>query len=343
MAVLVQLLVGCSCLLGVSGWAWADPTEVQPQQLDIPALLQRHDADGDGKLNEQELRSVLQALAIAGPPQEAESADPLKFVRIRRDERGNPIALDTSIVSFRPKPGSKWDDGKERPIQVDLIGAIHVADAEYFHGLNRRFGDYDVVLYELVAPDGTRPEAGGRSRHPVGRMQEALTGMLDLAFQLQHIDYTAENLVHADLSPAQFAESMANREESFWKMLFRMMGHAAAQAGNQQGPSDAQLIAAFFSRNRPLKLKRVLAPQFEDLEGQMKAIEGPEGSTLISERNKRALEVLAEQLQKGSRKIGIFYGAGHMPNMASRLQKEFQMQPVSSAWLQAWDMSGDKK
>ena len=37
---------------------------------------------------------------------------------------------------------------------------------------------------------------------------------------------------------------------------------------------------------------------------------GEKGTTIITERNLIALEVLREQLGKGKKRIGIFYGAG---------------------------------
>ncbi len=76
----------------------------------------------------------------------------------------------------------------------------------------------------------------------------------------------------------------------------------------------------------------------------MQAIEGPDGSTLIGQRNKKALSVLKRELVAGKKRIGIFYGAGHMPDMAARLKKDFGLEPDRSSikWLTAWDM-GKKK
>ncbi len=47
-------------------------------------------------------------------------------------------------------------------MQVDLIGAVHIAHREYFQLLNKKFRNYDAVLYELVAdPEAhSRVEAG---------------------------------------------------------------------------------------------------------------------------------------------------------------------------------------
>ena len=116
---------------------------------------------------------------------------------------------------------------------------------------------------------------------------------------------------------------MEERGESFLQLLFRMLGQAAAQSGRTNQASDTDLLFAFFARDRALKLKRVMAAQFEDLDGQMRVLDGPEGSTLISQRNKKALEVLRREVDRGHRKLAIFYGAGHMPDIARRLQEDW--------------------
>lgn len=287
-----------------------------------PELIQRFDQDKDGKLDEQELDSALKSLE--------EKPTTRKFVRVTKNKKGQPLSLETAVVSFEHANGTR----------VDLIGAVHVADKQYYKKLNDLFTQYDLVLYELVAPEGTRvPRGGQRSRHPVGRMQEGIKTLLDLSFQLNHIDYTAKNLVHADMSPDEFAQRMKDRGESFLQILFRMMGQAAAQAGKSDGPSDSDLLFALFAPDRAMRLKRVMASQFEDIEGQMKIFEGPDGSTLISERNKRALEVLSRELKNGHEKIAIFYGAGHMPDFSGRLQQELGYTYSGTEWIQAWDMS----
>jgi hypothetical protein len=172
-------------------------------------------------------------------------------------------------------------------------------------------------------------------------LQNGLKGMLGLEHQLEHIDYNKPNLVHADMSPEQFAKSMEDRNESFFSMFFRMMGHTMARQSAQQGKSttsDFDLLAALFDRNRAGALKRVMAEQFESVDGVMEALEGPEGSTLISERNKVALKKLAEQIAAGKKRIAIFYGAGHMNDIEKRLIADFQLERANEQWLDAWNL-----
>ena len=267
---------------------------------------------------------------------ESHEKDKLSYLRVQRNERGRPTSVDTAIVRFaNSEPGNS-------ATQVDLIAAVHVADKAYYEKLNKEFKTYDVVLYELVAPEGTRiPRGGaGTGQHPVSAMQLTMKSMLDLSFQLEEIDYTKENLVHADFSMDELSQSMKDRGESFLQILFRMMGQAMAlQSRGKPQYSDSQLLLALFSKDRPRKLKQIMADLFEDMESMNLGLDGPNGSTIVTERNKRAIEVLEKQLAHGRKKIGIFYGAMHMPDMEKRLRARFKMTPKGTQWLTAWEMS----
>ncbi len=267
------------------------------------------------------------------------SAD--QFMRVRKDAKGQPLSMDTAVVSYVLADGSKPD------VQVDLVGAVHVGDKAYYDGLNKLFESYDVVLYELVAPEGTRIPKDGRknggSGHPIGAMQDGLKSLLDLDHQLDCIDYTKDNFVHADMSPEEFAKTMADRGESFMQMFFRLMGAGLAQQG-QGGTSDAAILMALFASpaERTHRLKVEFAKQMGSMEGQMAAINGENGSTIITERNRKAFEVLDRELKGGKKKIAVFYGAGHLPDMEERLLKDFQMKRSSHKWLTAWSLAKKK-
>jgi len=261
------------------------------------------------------------------------------YLRLLRDKHDDPVAMQTSVVSFTKRETGKPD------IVVDLIGAVHVADKSYFKQLNRLFTKYDALLYELVAPEDNNVPVGGTSQHPVGQMQQGMKSMLDLSYQLEEVDYRKKNFVHADMSPNEFAQVMSDRNESWLQMMMRMMGSALATANAKGKGSDADLLLALFSSDRPLRLKRVMSTQFSDLEASMSALNGPDGgSTIIGQRNKKCLEVLSRELAKGKKRIGIFYGAGHMPNMEERLAQQFGLYPNKDSvkWMTAWDMKGKK-
>ncbi len=274
---------------------------------------------------------------------DAQSADLGKdWVRIRYDDKHQPVAMESAIVRYEPAVRDPNATGP--PVTVDLVGAVHIGDAAYYDQLNRRFDGYDALLYELVAPEGTVVERGrGTSNsHPIGALQNGMKAMLDLDHQLEKIDYTKKNFVHADMSPEQFTRAMKDRNDSFLQMYMRLLGQSLAQQSElaAQGESpDMAVFAALFADDRPLRLKRVLAQQLADTESLLTSFGGDEGSVLISERNKIALKVLKEQLATGKKRLAIFYGAGHLADMDQRLRKDFGMKPVSITWLTAWDLA----
>lgn len=262
------------------------------------------------------------------------------WIRLTQDSSGAPQAMQTAVVRYdgvyAPAGG---------PVSVDLIGAVHIGDAEYYEKLNQRFKDYDALLYELVAPEGTivRPGAKADTRNPLGAMQSGTSSLLELDHQLEKIDYTPDNFVHADMSPEQFFQSMKDRNEGIVSMYMKMVGQGIAVqssgAAGGTGGGEMELLFAFFAQDRARRLKIAMAKQFAESEALFSGFGGEEGSTLISERNKVALEVLKRELSLGKRRVGIFYGAGHLDDMDTRLRRDFGLKPTSETWVSAWDLT----
>ena len=257
-----------------------------------------------------------------------------RFLRVARDKNNSPIALETAIVRCEPT-----DHGRRWPT-VDLVAAIHIGEKSYYEQLNREFDKYDVVLYELVASkESSVPQpSDGRGSHPVAILQNGMKDLLGLEYQLKGIDYTRKNMVHADMSPDQFSEAMRKRGETTLTMVARMLGYAWTRPGEASGLGEGQLLLAMLDKNRTLAMKRVLAEQFESSDNYMAALDGPNGSTLLSGRNQVVLETLRKQIDLGNQKIAIFYGAAHMPDLLSRLRKDVGLGPVSTRWLDAWNL-----
>jgi hypothetical protein len=282
------------------------------------------------------LLGSLLAVAAGGPAVGDDQQKADKYIRIRVGENKRPVALETAIIRFEGK------DAAHAGLAVDLVGAIHIADKAYYDKLNRRFKKYDAVLYELVAPEEANvPTPGQSSGGVIGGLQGGMKSLLDLEHQLDWIDYGARNMVHADMSPEEFSETMKRRKESFAGMFFRLLGRALAeQSEDPLGTSDWQMLAALFAPDRAHQLKLLMAEEFSDLEGQIGVFDGPEGSTIITERNGKALEVLSREIQGGKKKIAIFYGAGHLADLQRRLESEFRMKPVKTLWITAWSLDG---
>jgi len=306
----------------------------------------------------------LGSAGLAAPPVEAppeseavspDAAKPVavesgtKFLRLTRDDSDEPISLDTAIVRYVST------DPAQKDLTVDLIGVIHIGEKDYYEQLNKVLAEYDAVLYELVAPEGTRVVKGeSRGAHPVAALQGGMKSMLELELQLDHIDYQKDHFVHADMTPEGFSKSMEDRGENMLTMFFRMLGQSIAQQSKMQarqagkpasrrGANDADMLLALFDRNRSHKLKQLMAEQFEDLEGAMGMFDGPDGSTIITERNKVALGVVKKQIDGGKRRLAVFYGAGHMPDMEKRLLADFPLKRDSERWLVAWQLEPKAK
>ncbi len=285
----------------------------------------------------------------AAPPAavaEAEAEVEVAFLRVSRDDAGGPVSLDTSVVEYRESPAAAAQAGRGEPLQVDLVAAVHVGSRAYYDTLNRLFADYDSVLYELVAPPNARvPQPGRRPSGMIGSAQHGLTQLLGLEFQLERVDYTPANFVHADLSPREFDAAMKKRGESWWTMFTRLMREATARAergeaapGSDIGFSDMFSLLFGSGPDRQVKLRRIMAEQFTDMEVLTAAFGGEQGSTLITDRNAAALDVLRRRIARGDRRIAIFYGAAHMDDFDRRLRREFDVQPRDTAWLEAWDL-----
>jgi hypothetical protein len=257
------------------------------------------------------------------------------FMRIRRDYRNRQVALETSITRYELKN----KEGKR--VTVDLIGAVHIGEKEYFADLNRRFEAYESVLYELVAPEGTVIPKGGGDRsgvptHPLAAMQKGMQAALGLEFQLELIDYTKKNFVHADMSPEEFSESMTNNDESIAKYAFKAIGQGIAMQSAGKSNDSLGMLMTAFSGNKTYRLRRMFAKQIKQMEAGMVMFQGKDGSTIITHRNKKCLDVLQDEIDDGKTNLAIFYGAGHLPDMEERLLKYFDAKRGGQVWLEAW-------
>jgi hypothetical protein len=276
--------------------------------------------------------------AGAGEPPAA-VAHAVEFLRLSRDDADEPESLDTSIVTYMEAARAG-----RKPVTVDLVAAVHLGGAKYYETLDRLFTDYDAVLYELVAPPNERPRPGRKPTGAIGSAQQGLTKLLGLEFQLERIDYTAANFVHADLSPQEFQRAMKKRGESWWSMFTKLMKESMARAERGEATAPELGVGDLFGllfgggADRQVRLRRMMAEQFTDMDVLTSAFGGEEGSTLITDRNAAALEVLEKRIAAGDRRIAIFYGAAHMDDFDRRLREDFSLQPGETVWLEAWDL-----
>ena len=244
-------------------------------------------------------------------------------------EVGDGGRFDTAVTTYER-------DG----VEVVLYAAVHIADRACYEKLNGRFRSCDVLLYELVGPADARPVKGRKSEgfNPLGVMQQALKNGLQLSFQLDEIDYMPKNFVHADMTPQEFQSSMAERGESLLSIMYSMMTDGAKMQRDSpeasKGAEEVDLVAAFRSGDGRHRMRVSFARQLEAME-MMAA--GGDGSTLLEGRNEKCLKVLRRELDNGHRRLGIYYGAAHLPHMERRLVEDMGFRKIRHEWLEAWD------
>ena len=264
----------------------------------------------------------------------AAAAEPTKFIRFVEEAQSD--SLQTAVVSYESPQKAK----------VDLVGAIHIADKAYFDGLNLRFKGYEAVLYELVGPsfeERNKPEVkkAAEKLQWVGQLQGMMRNALKLHGQLEGIDYTAKNFVHADMDMSQFTQTQTQKQESFFS-LYLKAAQAQQDVNEKRGTnSDAagmvMLLKILTMKDSSMELKRMLAQEFDSVEDIMAGMETGGGTVLVGERNKVALKVMDQELAAGKKRLAIFYGAAHLGDMEERLLKAgFKRTGVQ--WLKAWDL-----
>lgn len=292
------------------------------------------------------LRAEPPAVAPAPAPVPAAAAGEQKkekekeqFIRVQETD-GKPVALQTAVVRL-----TKGD------ATLELVGAIHIADKKYYEGLNKRFEGYDALLWEGIGgdePPAAAPEkpadeeiAGpAAEKKKSGRLNglhkayESAAKFLDLAYQMGEIDYARPNFVHADLSMKQFTDLQEQRGESLFTFMLKAGLHAEATDPAKE-PSTLKLLTSLITGDKT-GLKRELVHSLGAGDDQVAALAGD--SVIITDRNVKCLEVLAREVGAGRKKLGIFYGAAHFPDMVKRLA-ESGWTAVGTEWVTAWDLA----
>lgn len=271
---------------------------------------------------------------ILSADEENSTAGPAEFMRFVK-ENGSEGHVDTAITTYRRNDG----------VSVALVAAVHIADGKYYKKLQTRFKDFDAVLYEMVKPKDEQITRDRQSDSGISTLQIGMKNLLELEFQLDAIDYSPDNFVHADMDPETFWRLQEDSGESILGLMIRaVLEEQNRKAGSQNPFEGLQILYALMSKDSAYKLKFILAQQLQDMEAIVSGIDqgkDGQGSVLVSGRNEVAMKVLGEQIQKSKRRLAIFYGAGHMPDLEERLLKAGFKQ-TKKEWVTAWDIRREK-
>ncbi len=242
--------------------------------------------------------------------------------------------LQTAVVSFENDAG----------VQVNLVAAVHLAEEEYYWALNDFFTTQDVVLYELVAEPDQVPmrDSSEANSSVIGFIQQAMAGFLNIGFQLEEIDYSQPNFLHADLTPTQLAALMASKNESFFTVFINLAkAQIAQQNASPEEPASSftllTLLNAVNSQNQNEAIKYLFAEELGRSGGILVTEQLEQQLTLLGDRNQAALRVLGDTLKDPAfKQISIFYGAAHMPGIERELRAGMGFTRTEQRWLSAW-------
>jgi hypothetical protein len=217
---------------------------------------------------------------------------------------------------------------------------VHIAEAAYFHDIQSSVQPCDAVLYEMVKPKGSGPPVKGQhSDHAIAQLQRFLKDKLDLSFQLDEVDYTPANFVHADMDAETFQQMQEDRGESFASMMLMSLMKALTDPGavRQFDDEPTDMVELMTRPDGERQVKLLLARHLGDFEREAMGMNMLNGTVILTERNKAVMKALDESLSAGNENIAIFYGAAHMPDLSKQLE-ERGFKPTKTRWRAAWDV-----
>jgi hypothetical protein len=225
-------------------------------------------------------------------------------------------------------------------VKVRLVSAVHIGESAYFRDIQNSVEGCDAVLYEMVKPKGSGPpQKGVHSDSGVSQLQRFLKDTLNLSFQLDEIDYTPKNFVHADLDAETFQRMQSERGESFATMMLSALMKSLSDPGaiRQYEDEPLDVIDLMTRPDGERQIKLLLARHLGDFEKEAMGMNMLNGTVILTERNKAVLKAIDESVKDGKRDVAVFYGAAHMPEIAEELEKR-GFKESSHRWRAAWDV-----
>ncbi|MFD0892430.1 hypothetical protein KBB96_13455 [Luteolibacter ambystomatis] len=268
------------------------------------------------------------------------SSAPDARVRIENEGVRYIPGPERSVVQI---PCYHFIDGDGR--RLELTGAVHIADKEYYEGLNRHFEGFDAVLFELVAdPDKVaelrrmEPGRAGATlkESQMSKLYRVLAhDLLGLSLQIETIDYRRSNFVHADMGEKELEALLKARGRTLDDLLEGKLKGSGINL--EQIVAMLPMLKTLIPKDDPKALQRMMAPMLAKLES-------PEGGSedklfneiVVMARNTRAIEVLDQQLAAGKRNLALFYGSDHFSDLRKRLLAKGWKEEKPAEWRDAW-------
>jgi hypothetical protein len=276
------------------------------------------------------LAMVHPLLAQAAPSttQPSPQSEQEQFLRFRGDGIKGGY-LETSDTTYKNDAG----------VSVRLVAVVHIAEPAYYDDIQQSFVGCDAVLYEMVKPhDMGVPQKGAPSDNPVHRLQVFMKDTLGLSFQLDEIDYSKPNFIHADMDAETFQQMESQRGESLASLMLKQIMQSMSDPGAMKSFDDEPTdLMDFMTRpDGDRQLKLLLGRRLGDIENEAAGINMLNGTVILTERNKTVMKHFDSAVKDGKKDLAVFFGAAHMPDLSKQLESRGYKQ-VKRSWRPAWD------
>jgi len=258
------------------------------------------------------------------PDADTDDAEPPRnYVRsVRHDDGSGSLDVGVGLLED-PVTGRR----------VYLVGAVHIAHEDCFDALQSVLDSMDLVLWEGVGSKEAPTEDALERFDVLFKTQVMLKNILNLDFQLKEVDYKRAFWRNCDMSVNQLQQELDARNLKIMpnEQLFR------AVFGTIFKLIDPNNIPRSEAIGRPYRA--TIAPLMADPDKIFQQA-GAEGLkvVLIELRNRVVIDEVERELDKpdGPQRIGVFYGAGHLPDMCAKLQEERGLRYMGTHWIPAW-------
>jgi hypothetical protein len=233
--------------------------------------------------------------------------------------------IQSGSDTFSVQTGSRLFRKTGAP-DVDLVGAMHAAEAGYYRQIQAMLAKSDLVLYEGVT-DGTRkdpfelPTDEDQKKSGYGRLASAL-GLIP---QHEGIDYRPKSFRNCDLTIQQMqsmlqeeikrgdqASAGAKSADKELRQVGRMIGGKSWLINGVIG-----LVGSNTMLRERVRFMLVASGTDADSENMLDA---RLQRLILEDRNAHVIKELRRIMRRESHhRIAIFYGAGHFPDMQKRL------------------------
>ncbi len=198
----------------------------------------------------------------------------------------------------------------------------------------------DIRISRSISADASEDSEEG------GNIQQQLADVLGLAFQLDSLPYDHPDWQCSDLTMDEVARRL-EEEGASTELLETVAGTSLpaklASSIMQMFPALDAISGGSASATARLLIMEMLA--MPDSDRVLQGIEPELHVVIIEDRNKAVIadleRLLADDADDDST-IAVLYGAGHMVDMAERLDQSFGYVPVEERWLPSMTASIDE-